>query len=161
MEPESRKAGYDDVLKRTLNRRKPPYYHPLGLEIVEVAKDFARVKMAFSENILNAYGMINGGIVATLADAAVANALLTRYEGSIITTIEFKMNFWRPARTAVYGEARILHPGRRVAVCEADIKDADGRAVAKGLFTYAVTEPGSREGVPASRPPGTEKPDDF
>jgi len=105
-----------------------------------VAENFAKVKMAYSKDIVNVYGIINGGVIATLADAAVANALLSTYDDEILTTIEFKMNFWRTAKTAVYGEARILHKGRRVAVSEVEIKDAEGNALAKGLFTYAVSK---------------------
>jgi uncharacterized protein (TIGR00369 family) len=130
----NKKAKFD----RIFNRKKPPYYDPLGLEIVEVAESYAKVKMAYSKDIVNVYGMINGGVIATLADAAVANALLSKYDDEILTTIEFKMNFWRAAKTAVVGEARVLHKGRRVAVSEVEIKDTDGNALAKGLFTYAV-----------------------
>lgn len=133
---DSKKAKYDRILHRT----RPPYYHPLGLEIVEVAENFARVKMAYSKDMVNPYGMINGGILSTLADAAVANALLGAYDDEILTTIEFKMNFWRAAKTDVYGEARILHRGKRLAVSEVEIKDAKGEALAKGLFTYAVSK---------------------
>jgi uncharacterized protein (TIGR00369 family) len=136
MSRKSKKTKFD----RILHREKPPYYDPLGLEIVEVAENFAKVKMAYSEDIVNVYGMINGGVIATLADAAVANALLSAYDDEILTTIEFKMNFWRPAIKAIYGEAHILHKGRRVAVSEVEIKDAEGNALAKGLFTYAVSK---------------------
>ena len=134
MNHEKKNAKFD----RILHRAKPPYYDPLGLEIVEVAEDFARVKMAYSEDIVNVYGMINGGIIATLADAAAANALLSAYDDEILTTIEFKINFWRAAKTDLYGEARILHKGKGVAVSEVEIKDAQGSVLSKGLFTYAV-----------------------
>jgi len=123
-----------------LHRTKPPYYHPLGLEIVEVRENFAKVKLTYSKDIVNVYGVINGGVIATLADAAVANALLTVYDDEILTTIEFKINFWRPANSGIHCEARVLHRGKRVAVCEVEVKDENGKAIGKGLFTYAVSK---------------------
>ena len=133
---DSEKNRYD----RILHRSKPPYYLPLGLEIVEVAENFARVKMAYSKDLVNPYGMINGGILSTLADAAVANALLGAYDDEILTTVEFKMNFWRAAKTDVYAEARILHRGKRLAVGEVEVMDDKKALLAKGLFTYAVSK---------------------
>ena len=133
---DKKKARYD----RILHRARPPYYHPLGLEIVEVAENFARVKMTYSKDMVNPYGIINGGILSALADAAVANALLGAYDDEILTTVEFKMNFWRAAKSDVYGEARILHRGDRLAVSEVEVKDARGEAIAKGIFTYAVSK---------------------
>ena len=50
------------------------------------------------------------------------------------------MNFWKATKTSVYAEARVLHSGKRIAVAEVDVKDENGKAIAKGLFTYAVTK---------------------
>ena len=84
-----RKEKFDRIVRRN----KPPYYYPLGLEIMEVGESYAKVKMAYSKDISNAYGMTNGGIIATLADAAVANAIMGVYDDEILTSTDFNMSF--------------------------------------------------------------------
>lgn len=126
---------------RILNREKPPYYFTLGLEILEVSESFAKVKMSFSNDVANVYGFINGGIIVTLADATVANALLTVYDKEILTAIDVKMNFLRPAKSDIYAVAHARHCGKQIAVCDVNVADADGKDIATGLFTYAVRKP--------------------
>ena len=80
MEAEERRMGRKRNSMRystTVKRKKPPYYSLLGLEIIEESKDFGKVKMRLSDELLNVYGFINGGIIVALADATVPNAPLT------------------------------------------------------------------------------------
>lgn len=130
--------GEMDKYNGILHREKPPYYFTLGLEIIEVSENFAKVKMAFSNDLANVYGFINGGIIVTLADATVANALLTVYDKEILTAIDVKMNFLRPAKSDIYAVAHARHCGKQIAVCDVQVKDAGGKEIAMGLFTYAV-----------------------
>ena len=121
-----------------LHREKPPYYYPLGLEILAAAEGYARVKMPYSKHLSNVYGSINGGIITTLADAATANALLTVYDQRMLLTIDAKINFIRPAFSDLYCEAHVRHRGGQMAVCEAEVGDENGKTIAMGLFTYAI-----------------------
>jgi uncharacterized protein (TIGR00369 family) len=87
-------------------------------------------------------GFVHAGVMATLADHAAGYAAYTMVpEDHRILTIEFKVNFMRPA----FGEeltcrARVLKPGKKVLVCEADDFDLRGEnlvLVAKNLTTMA------------------------
>ncbi len=79
-------------------------------------------------------GRVQGGAVATLADAAVTAAIRTaepaagRFAG-----VELKLNYLRPlasdARDA-RAHGRLIHCGRRIAVASAEVVDADGRMIA-------------------------------
>lgn len=79
-------------------------------------------------------GRVQGGVVATLADAAIAGAIRTTLPpGTSFTPVELKLNYLRPLATdgrEARAQARLLHAGRRIAVGQADVMDADGRAVA-------------------------------
>jgi uncharacterized protein (TIGR00369 family) len=129
-----------DNSEAVLHREKPPYYYPLGLEIVATSEGFAKVKMPFSKDLLNVYESINGGIITTLADAATANALMTVYDDKMLLTIDAKINFLRPARSDLFCEAHVRHRGRQMAVCDAEVMDENGKAIAMGLFTYAIRQ---------------------
>ena len=127
-----------DHSEAVLHRRKPPYYHPLGLEIVATAAGYAKMKMPHTKDLLNVYGSINGGIITTLADAATANALMTVYDDKMLLTLDAKINFLRPALSDLYCEAHVRHRGAQMAVCDAQVTAPNGKAIAIGLFTYAV-----------------------
>lgn len=79
-------------------------------------------------------GRVQGGVVATLADAAIGGAVRTTLPpGAAFAPMELKVNYLRPLGAdgrEARAEGRIIHAGRRIAVGMADVVDADGRAVA-------------------------------
>lgn len=91
-------------------------------------------------------GRVQGGMVATLAEAAMEAALQTRAPAATrYAPVDLKMNYLRPLASdgrPARAEAHAVHSGRRLAVAHASVTDADGRAIAaatgSGLFT-AVT----------------------
>jgi 1,4-dihydroxy-2-naphthoyl-CoA hydrolase len=76
-----------------------------------------------------------------LADSAGAIvAYLNLPEGAQATaTIESKTNFFRPVSSGhVEATSRVLHRGRTTIVVETDLRDAEGRHVARVTQTQAV-----------------------
>lgn len=119
---------------------RSPYYELLGMEVQRIGKGVARVRMPVKKELTHAYGIVQGGAIASLADSAVAMALLglvTPQE--IVATIEFKINFFAPVRQGrLIARAKIVHQGSRTAVGDVDIKDEKGKVVAKALATYSI-----------------------
>jgi acyl-CoA thioesterase len=131
--------------------RKIPFWSTIGMEVVDAKPGWARVRVRFSQHLINANGVMHGGVVFSAADAATAVALLSLLaEGERIATTEFKINFIKPvAEFDIIAEALILHRGRHTAVGDVTVTDAAGNLVAKALTTYAITritekKPGSR-----------------
>ena len=83
---------------------------------------------------------MHGGAVFAAADAATGVAAMGLLAwDETLTTIEMKINFIRPVPDSeIVAEAVILHRGRSTAVGEAEVKDTEGRLVAKALATYAI-----------------------
>lgn len=74
-------------------------------------------------------GRVQGGAVATLADAAVTAAM----SGERFVPVELKLNYLRPLASddrEARAHGRLIHEGRRIAVASAEVVDADGRPVA-------------------------------
>ncbi len=117
-----------------------PYYRHLGMSLEEVNPGFARFRMPFREELLQNNGVVHGGAIASLADTAVAYALLTLLQpGEWVTTVELKMNFLAAVKgEEMFGEGRVVRRGRRLALIEMEVKDAKGTLIAKGLATYLV-----------------------
>jgi uncharacterized protein (TIGR00369 family) len=83
---------------------------------------------------------MHGGILATLADTAVAFALSTNFDGKMgFATTDLTIHFLRRAQTDVRAHARILKKGKRVAVGEVDVLDAEGHHVARALTSFLLT----------------------
>jgi uncharacterized protein (TIGR00369 family) len=120
--------------------KKCPYYGHLGMAVVDVDKGFAKLRMPFSEKLTHSFGFLHGGAIASLADAAVANAVLTLIESDErIAAIEVKCNFLiAVGKGTLTAEAKIIHKGFRTAVGEVNIWDSEYRLVAKAIATYAI-----------------------
>jgi acyl-CoA thioesterase len=129
---------------------KIPFWVTIGMEVVDAKSGWARVRVRFSQRLINANGVLHGGVVFSAADAATAVALQSQLgDGERMATTEFKINFIKPvAESDIIAEATILHRGRHTAVGDVTVTDAAGNLVAKALTTYAITRttrtPGSR-----------------
>ena len=55
---------------------KIPFWSLLGMEVVDVKKGWAQMKIPFSPKLTNANGLAHGGAIFTAADTAVGIALV-------------------------------------------------------------------------------------
>ena len=114
-----------------------------GLKVRSRGEGSAELSMPLNESYGQEGGVVHGGIISTLADTAAVYAVYPDLADSeTMTSIEFKVNFLRPA-LADGGDlvacSKLVKRGKRVALCEVEVSQ-DGKAVAKGLFTYLIFE---------------------
>lgn len=113
----------------------------LGIVLIERNAESSLVALDPDARHTQGYGAVQGGLLAALADAAGACCFLPeRIDRPSITSIEFKINFLRPAlpdRGRIVARARVLRRGQRIGVADVDVVQ-DGDVVAKGLFTYLL-----------------------
>jgi len=130
-----------DLLQRLQKRlADSPALGWLSPVLEELAPDVCVLRLPYREAVTNGSGTVHGGILATLADTAVAFALATNFDGKMgFATTDLTIHFLRRARGEVRARARILKKGRRVNVGEVEIVDADGREVARVLATFILT----------------------
>ena len=118
-----------------------PFTAVLGAAVVDVAPTEVRLRLAWTAERCTAGGILHGGALMGLADAAGGLcAFLNLPEGATGTaTISSATNFLRGVRGGhVEAVARALQVGRTVIVVETELRDADGRAAAKVTQTQAV-----------------------
>jgi len=134
-----------------------PIHRFFGFRMISPSPEQAVVEMDVSPDQTQETGVVHGGIVSALADATAANLFQPYVADHLVTTsIEFKMNFLRPVlaeRGPLVACASVLRRGRKVAVAEVEVTQAD-KLVAKGMFTYLFVD--KREWSP---PAEVEKPD--
>ena len=129
---------------------KNPVLTLMGIEVLEVRPGEATVLLRHREDFHNSLGHVQGGVFAVVADVAGGISLysvLPDPREVAIPTIEFKLNFLRPAGAEdLLARGRLVHRGRQVAVCQVDVTDRSGRHLATGLFTYMVKPKEEPEG---------------
>jgi uncharacterized protein (TIGR00369 family) len=115
----------------------PPIARLLGFALKAVESGRAVVEMEVDERHHNPMGTLHGGIYCDLADAAMGYAYAaTLGEGETFTTVELKINFFRPIRHGkLSAEAKLIKAGSTLGYVECDVKDQDGRLVAKAAST--------------------------
>jgi 1,4-dihydroxy-2-naphthoyl-CoA hydrolase len=96
--------------------------------------------LQWAPELCTAGGVLHGGVLMSLADAAGAVcAFLNLPAGAGTTTIESKTNFLGAVREGeVRARSRPLHVGKTTIVVETDLLDASGRRVGRTTQTQAV-----------------------
>jgi uncharacterized protein (TIGR00369 family) len=127
-----------DRLRRRL--ASSPALGWLRPSLEELRPDFCVLKLPYRTEVTNGSGTVHGGVLAALADTAVAFALSTNFGGKMgFATADLTIHFLRRARGDVFARARILKKGKRVNVGEVDLVDAGGALVARVLATFLLT----------------------
>jgi acyl-CoA thioesterase len=127
---------------RRESRGEIRFWSTLGMKLVDAGNGRAKVRLPFGPQLANGAGVMHGGAAFAAADAATGVAVMGLLSADETpTTIEMKINFIRPGPDGeIVAEAVILHRGRSTAVGEAEVRDAEGRLVAKALATYAILQ---------------------
>jgi uncharacterized protein (TIGR00369 family) len=117
-----------------------------GLEFVEFSDTEVRAKVATRDEVKQPYGLIHGGVYASLAESmtSLATAVGVAEEGKIAMGLSNNTSFLRPiVEGAVNAHAERLHRGRTTWVWDVKFSDDAGRTCAVTRMTIAVREPPS------------------
>jgi uncharacterized protein (TIGR00369 family) len=116
----------------------PPIALTLPFRLTAVGPDGCTVEMTTDPSAqANPMGTIHGGVLCTIADAAMGMAHWSELEeGESFTSVDFRINFFRPVwRDTLHATARALHRGRTVTYYVCDVTRADGKLVAHATST--------------------------
>ena len=117
------------------------YFQLLALRLEDLEPGYARLVLPFRRDMTHSGGVVQGGLITTLADSSIAHATIAALDSDTYrtTTIELKINFIRAARgNAFTSHARLIHLGRRTAIGEAEIFDDAGKLIAKCMASQMV-----------------------
>ncbi|MFI1465738.1 PaaI family thioesterase [Streptomyces wuyuanensis] len=134
-----------EILRAAIDGRFPdaPIMSTLGFRFTEVGDGLAVFETEHGEHLYNPMGSVHGGYLASVMDAALGSAVMSRLPaGSTYTTTQLGLNLLRPVYAdtpplRVTGTA--LHVGRTTATAEARaVGIEDGKLYAHGTTTCAV-----------------------
>jgi uncharacterized protein (TIGR00369 family) len=111
----------------------------VGIRLVRIHKDGVTIDCKLRPDLMNAHGMLHGGVTATMADAAVGIAITTRMGRPAATTVEMKLNYLRPVSGGkITARAYLLRMGSTLCVGRVDLFDDSKELVAAALVTYML-----------------------
>jgi len=117
-----------------------------GLKALKIKKGFFESLVLIGKNHLTQDNFIHAGLIATMADHTAGYAAYTTVSEDVrILTIEFKINFLKPAcGNALKCRSKVISRGKQIIVSESkvyDVRDKSEKLVAKGIITLmAVPE---------------------
>jgi acyl-CoA thioesterase len=116
-----------------------PFVKDLGIEFLSADNGHAVLALDLTARHLNSWNVAHGGVLMTLLDVAmaVAGRTLDPSAGGGVT-VEMKTNFLQPANagTRLLASGHAYHRSSSMAFCEGDVRDAEGRLVAKAMGTF-------------------------
>lgn len=112
----------------------PPVFRFMGMRGVAVDDGTITIAMPASGWLSTALGVVYGGALALLADAAITAATATIVPpATAFSPLDLKVNFLRPVFPGdgeLTAKARIVHRGRTIAVATCEITNEAGKTVA-------------------------------
>ncbi|MFQ5882542.1 MAG: PaaI family thioesterase [Candidatus Methylomirabilales bacterium] len=120
-----------------------PFVEEFGITCEEIGSGYAVARLKYDERWLRPGKYVSGGMLMTLADAAIFYAILSVVGLKPMTvTNEFKINFLRPAIGGdVLARAEVLKAGRRIIYGEIRLFMADGPGKLIGHATSSYVMP--------------------
>jgi uncharacterized protein (TIGR00369 family) len=112
----------------------------VGTEVSSAEEGRAEVSLEAQEQHLNPSGTVHGGVISTLIDVSMAEALNTMTEESEQPfTIQITVNYMRPGKPgALTSTAEVRKGGERITIVEAEVvqeEDEEVIALATGTYT--------------------------
>lgn len=148
----------------------PPISHLIGIMPVVFDHGDVTFTMPATGWLLNPTGYIQGGVLATLADAPLGCAVHTALgPATPYTTSELSMTFIRPVTEksgTLTARGRLIHAGKSMALSEVSVTDGEGRLVSHGtsrcfVFDQMTPVPQPPETIPPYEPPQYDSPDPY
>lgn len=98
----------------------------LGARLTEVEKGQVKITCEFSEALTEQNGFFHAGVATSIVDSACGYAALTMMPENVeVLTIEFKVNFLKPAQTPkLIAIGKVLQSGKTLTVCEGYVYDS-------------------------------------
>ena len=123
---------------------KANFLQHLGIQLTAIGDGSCETALTIEDRHLQQHGFVHAGVIATMADHTAGGAARAASGEHDVITIEFKINFLRPAsalRLICYG--KVLRAGKSVIVADAEVfalNDSEPKLIAKLTETLAVLD---------------------
>ena len=119
----------------------------LGATLNAVEHGKVTITVPFQGSLTQQNGYFHAGVMTSILDSACGYAALTTLaDDSEVLTVEFKINFLKPAMAReLIAIGHVIQSGKRLVVCEGTVYDeTKEKVLAKMMATIIITKIGSR-----------------
>ena len=130
--------------------RTAPYPALIGMRLAAIGFESCRIELDLAKHHLQPFGIIHGGVLATLIDTATFWAGFLRLpEEAGMVNVDLKLNYLEAvSKGHLRAEGRCMRSGRQISYAEASVYDDAGALVAHGTSTLmALPGKGLKLGV--------------
>ena len=119
-----------------------PYILLLSMELKRLDRGESRIYIETGQKHLQPYGIVHGGVYASLIDAAAYWAVYAGIDEIVgLTTVELKVNYLSSvSKGRLIGKGKSIKIGKTICLGEASIEDEKGNLVAHGTSTLMVLD---------------------
>jgi uncharacterized protein (TIGR00369 family) len=116
-----------------------PFHRFLQIEILRMEAGTAEIRLPLRPELLRQKGSdwLHGGVVSALIDIA-GNAAIRSLTGGDLPTVDFRVDYLRPAQTELSALAKAVKVGRTFAVADIEVRDRGEKLVAIGRAVYSI-----------------------
>jgi uncharacterized protein (TIGR00369 family) len=117
-----------------------PYFRLMSMRVREVSDGYARIEVDLDEKHLNLFGIVHGGVYASLIDSAAWLAVYSDLpEDAGLTTLDIKVDNLSSVKAGhLVVEGKRIKAGRSTCLAEASVVDAHGKYLAHGTSKLMV-----------------------
>ncbi len=117
-----------------------PFPEHLSMKLLSISVDQAVIGLNASHQHLQAYGIVHGGVLATLIDTATFWAVFLRIpEDAGLVNIDLKLNYLKPVENGfLTAEGRAIRSGNTICYAESSVFNANRDIVAHGTSTLMI-----------------------
>lgn len=110
----------------------------LGIELDSIDLGRAHLSLKVTDQLMQAQGVMHGGVIASLIDTAVALAIASSAgAASRFTTVDMTIHYLAPVIDGtIYADARVIRQGKRIVSAECEVTDQSDKPVARAMLTY-------------------------
>lgn len=120
----------------------PPFQEHLGIVTVEAGDGRTLLRMPFRPELGNRKGDVHGGVLATLVDLAISQAIRSgRTDIAGLSTINMTINYLDTASGDLLARGRATKVGGSVGFGEASVETSDGRVVVSASAAFRLIRP--------------------
>jgi len=134
----------DENIKSAILKQieQEPFGKKFGLKLVDVQVGYAKVKMRFTQDLENMFGMAHGGAIFSLIDAAFEVA--SNSHGTMAVALNMNINYLAsPGKGSLLtAEAREMNKTKKTAVYDIRATDDSGKLLAScQALVYRLEKP--------------------
>jgi uncharacterized protein (TIGR00369 family) len=120
-----------------------PYPEHMSMRLVRIAMDKAVIELKTGSCHLQPYGIVHGGVIATMIDTATFWSVYMRLpESAGLVNIDLKLNYLKPVENGqLIAEGRTIRSGNSISYAETSVMNEKRELIAHGTSTL-MTLPG-------------------